>query len=243
MLTIEQLVTSYGGIQALRGVSLTVPEGAMVALIGPNGAGKTTMLNTLSGIVRPRSGRVLFQEQDLVGLAPHRIARAGLLQVPEGRQVLASMSVEENLELGRLASRTTEAADLGRVYELFPVLRERRRQDSGSLSGGQQQMLAIGRALMANPKLLLLDEPSLGLAPLIVSQVFDALVQLNRGGLTILLVEQNARRALEMTQYAYVLEQGRIVREGASADLARDSQIASHYLGRAAVTLQAGDAR
>ena len=230
MLDIHDLVTAYDGIRALRGVGLTVPAGAMVALIGPNGAGKSTLLNSVSGVVKPASGRIRFDGADIAGLPAHTVARRGLLQVPEGRQILGPLSVEENLLLGRLAAGTRGTADLEEVYALFPILAERRRQEGGSLSGGQQQMLAIGRALMGRPRLLMLDEPSLGLSPLMASQVFAALETLRRSGLTILLVEQNARRALDATDHAYVLEQGRIVHQGPSGDLARDPAVASHYL-------------
>jgi branched-chain amino acid transport system ATP-binding protein len=234
MLEVRGLTTAYGGIVALRDVSLNVAEGQMVALIGPNGAGKTTLLNSISGILRARSGDAAFDGRSLAGVPAHEVARRGVLQVPEGRRILGPLSVEENLQLGRLALGTRgagETGDLERVYALFPILEEKREQPGESLSGGQQQMLAIGRALMGKPRVLLLDEPSLGLAPLVVQLVFDALVQLNREGLTILLVEQNARRALAASQYAYVLEQGRIVDEGVSERLASDPKIIAHYLG------------
>ncbi|AWJ93934.1 ABC transporter ATP-binding protein (plasmid) [Azospirillum baldaniorum] len=230
MLEIQDLVTAYDGIRALRGVTLTVPAGAMVALIGPNGAGKSTLLNSVSGVVTPASGRIRFDGAEIAGLPAHRVARRGLLQVPEGRQILGPLSVEENLRLGRLAAGTRGTADIDEVYALFPILAERRRQEGGSLSGGQQQMLAIGRALMGRPRLLMLDEPSLGLSPLMAAQVFAALETLRRSGLTILLVEQNARRALDATGHAYVLEQGRIVHQGPSGALARDPAVVRHYL-------------
>jgi branched-chain amino acid transport system ATP-binding protein len=235
MLEIKDVFTSYGGIQALRGVNLVVDKGAMVALVGSNGAGKTTLLNTISGSVPAHSGSILFQGQEIVGSADYHIARKGLIQVPEGRRILGSLSVEENLQLGALAAgdRMKSQRDaLAEVYAMFPVLAERRTSMGGVLSGGQQQMLAIGRALMGRPHLLLLDEPSLGLAPIIVEQVFRALAQLNRSGLTILLVEQNARRALELTSYAYVLDHGAVVREGPSSEVAADPAIIDHYLGR-----------
>jgi branched-chain amino acid transport system ATP-binding protein len=239
MLTVANLAVAYDGIAALRGIDLEVQQGEMVALIGPNGAGKSTLLNALSGVVRPRSGSIGFAGQPLAGLRPHRISRMGLLQVPEGRQILADLTVEENLQLGTLAlGGRPPRHDLAAVRALFPILGERRRQLAGSLSGGQQQMLAIGRALMGAPDMLLLDEPSLGLAPLICAQVFAALATLNAEGLTILLVEQNATRALASTTRAYVLEQGRIVHEGASADLAADGRIAAHYLGTEQLKLQ-----
>jgi branched-chain amino acid transport system ATP-binding protein len=235
MLDVGNLSAAYGGIAALRGVSLRVPAGKMVGLIGPNGAGKTTLLNTISGLLRPQGGHITFAGQELTGWSAHRIARLGLLQVPEGRQVLGTLSVEENLILGRLALGGREAdpgdQDLRKVYDLFPILADRRGQQAGSLSGGEQQMLAIGRALMGRPRLLLLDEPSLGLAPRMVQLVFEALRRLNELGLTILLVEQNARRSLDMTHEAYVLEQGRLVQHGPSAALRDDPQIIAHYLG------------
>lgn len=235
MLEVSNVSAAYSGISALRDVSLALSEGEMVALIGPNGAGKSTLLNVISGVVSPTSGTVSFEGETITGRSPWRIAQRGLLQVPEGRQVLAQMSVLENLLAGAsaLAGRPT-AYDLDHVYSLFPILKERRRQLAGSLSGGQQQMLAIGRALMGSPRLLLLDEPSLGLAPVIISQVFEALSALKAEGLTILLVEQNARLALDATERAAVIEGGRIVHEGASQTLASDPDVIAHYLGQAA---------
>lgn len=235
MLTVNNLSAAYSGIKALRGASLTVHEGEFVALIGPNGAGKSTLLNCLSGVVRPTAGSIRFMSQELVGVAPWNVARKGLLQVPEGRQVLPNLSVRENLTLGATAlSGRASTYSLDRIHALFPILAERGEQRAGSLSGGQQQMLAIGRALMGAPRLLLLDEPSLGLAPVIVIQVFEALRMLNAQGLTILLVEQNARQALLATDRAYVIEQGRVVHEGPSAALAADPAIVAHYLGQGA---------
>ena len=237
MLTVAGLGASYSGIKALRHASLVVHEGEFVALIGPNGAGKSTLLNCLSGVVRPSGGSIGFLGQELVGVAPWLIARKGLIQVPEGRQVLPNLTVRENLELGASALLgRTPTFPLQRIHELFPILAERREQRAGSLSGGQQQMLAIGRALMGAPRLLLLDEPSLGLAPVIVIQVFEALRALNDQGLTILLVEQNARQALLATDRAYVIEQGQVVHEGRSDDLAVDPAIVAHYLGQGAPT-------
>lgn len=231
MLELEDVHTAYSGIEALRGVSLSVPAGAMLALIGPNGAGKSTLLNTVSGIVKASRGRILFEGREITGLRADKVARAGLLQVPEGRQILGPLGVEENLMLGRLAaSGRVPAGTLDDVYQLFPILKERRRQQAGSLSGGQQQMLAIGRALMGRPRLLILDEPSLGLAPLVVRQVFAALKRLNSDGLTILVVEQNARLALEASTLAYVLERGRLVRHGSSRELRQDARVVEHYL-------------
>ncbi len=235
MLEVEGVGVRFGGVNALRGVSLSVPDGSMVALIGPNGAGKTTLLNAICGSARPHAGRVVFAGKDITGTAPHRVARLGLLHVPEGRQILGPLSVRENLELGRLAlgRRPDRGADqMRRVFSLFPILEARQKQEGGSLSGGEQQMLAIGRALMGRPQLLLLDEPSLGLSPLITSQVFAAMQRLNAEGLTILVVEQNARRALAVTDQAYVIEQGRIVQSGASAVLADDPDVIAHYLGQ-----------
>jgi branched-chain amino acid transport system ATP-binding protein len=232
MLQVTGLTAGYSGIKALRGAALSVSEGEFVALIGPNGAGKSTLLNCLSGVVRPTGGSIRFQDQELLGVAPWHIARRGLLQVPEGRQILPNLTVRENLTLGATAlSGRTPTYTLERISNLFPILAERREQRAGSLSGGQQQMLAIGRALMGAPKLLLLDEPSLGLAPVVVTQVFAALRALNSEGLTILLVEQNARQALLATDRAYVIERGCVVHEGLSADLAADPAIVSHYLG------------
>ena len=232
MLGVKNLTASYAGIKALRGVDLSVAEGEIVALIGPNGAGKSTLLNALSGLQREKSGAVNFCGQDISRLAPHAVARLGLLQTPEGRQVLGPMSVLENLRIGELArGGRASAYGLKQVFALFPILEERQHQLSGNLSGGQQQMLAIGRALMGGPRMLLLDEPSLGLAPLITDQVFAALKSLNSEGLTILLVEQNAKRALAATSRGYVIEQGRIVHEGLSGALARDPAVIAHYLG------------
>jgi branched-chain amino acid transport system ATP-binding protein len=234
VLTLDSVTSAYGRMVAMRDVKLTVESGRIVALIGPNGAGKTTLLNTVSGVVRPKGGRVVFQGRVITGDAVYRIARLGLVQVPEGRQVLGPLSVRENLELGRLAAAKragTLQADLRAVYRLFPRLEERATQMAGSLSGGEQQMLAIGRALMGRPAMLLLDEPSLGLAPVVVGQVFAALERLNEDGMTILLVEQNAKRALELGSYAYVMERGQIVHQGPSVALRRDPQIVAHYLG------------
>lgn len=232
MLEVKDLAAAYSGIEALRGVSLHIESGEMVALIGANGAGKSTLLNCLSGTVRARRGSVHFEGQDITGMKPHRVARQGLLQVPEGRQILVELTVEENLLLGELARGSrTSSYGLKDVYQLFPILEDRRTQKGGTLSGGQQQMLAIGRALMGGPRLLLLDEPSLGLSPIITDQVFEALRRLNGSGLTILLVEQNAHRALQATQRAYLLEHGELAFQGRSADLINDEKVIAHYLG------------
>ncbi len=238
MLKFHDLSVSYNGIQALRQVSLDVAKGQMFALIGSNGAGKSTLLNAASGIVPATHGQVILEGVSIEGWPAHQRARAGLIQVPEGRRVIAPLSVAENLELGKQAAgeRGSGQRELDHVFDLFPVLAQRRKQLSGTLSGGQQQMLAIGRALMGRPKVLLLDEPSLGLAPVVVQEVFKALARLNSAGLTVLLVEQNARLALQTADVAAVLEQGRMVRRGAAAELAEDPAIADHYLGRGAAS-------
>ena len=234
MLEISGLHAGYNGNEVLHGVSITVAQGDMVAIIGPNGAGKSTLLNCISGLIGTTGGTIKLDGHDITGEAAFRISRSGLLQVPEGRQILGELSVLENLQLGVTAlHRRTPTHDLRRVYSLFPILEERSQQRAGSLSGGQQQMLAIGRALMGGPRLLLLDEPSLGLSPLLAKVVLSALRELNREGLTILLVEQNARAALRATKHAFVLEQGRIVHQGASEALAQDPDVIAHYLGQA----------
>lgn len=231
MLDIASVSTHYGRIQAVQQVSLHVGAGELVALIGPNGAGKSTLLNTVSGLLRPTQGHITFKGHAITGWRAERIARLGLLQVPEGRQVLGPLTVEENLLLGRNAIGGRDAATaLDEVYARFPILRERAGQKAGTLSGGQQQQLAIGRALMGRPELLILDEPSLGLAPIIVRQVFEILQTLRGTGLTILLVEQNARLALEASDRAYVMELGRIALEGDSSQLLHDPRIIEHYL-------------
>jgi branched-chain amino acid transport system ATP-binding protein len=232
MLDIRNLDVHYRGIQALRGVDLTVKKGEIFALIGPNGAGKSSLVNALSGIV-PSSGEILFEGEPLGRRAAHLRSRAGIIQVPEGRRVIAPLSVAENLELGRQAAgvRGSDAADLDRVHALFPVLKDRREQLSGSLSGGQQQMLAIGRGLVSSPKLLLLDEPSMGLAPQVVEKIFDIIVDINRAGVSILLVEQNAEMALEIAHRAYVLESGRIRLSGSGKSLLDNPEVKAAYLG------------
>lgn len=232
MLEIRDLHVRYSGIHALRGVSLSVAKGEVVTLIGPNGAGKSTLVNTVSGVVGKAAGSVTLDGRDLGTTKPWHVAAQGILQVPEGRQVFAQLSVEENLLLGltALQGRQPETS-LADVHALFPILQERAQQLAGSLSGGQQQMLAIGRALMGSPKLLLLDEPSLGLAPVIIAQVFAALRQLKDRGMTILLIEQNAHLALSLADRAYILDQGRIVLSGTSADLLADDSVSAHYLG------------
>jgi branched-chain amino acid transport system ATP-binding protein len=238
MLQVENIYAGYGTSQVLAGTSLQVRPGLLVALIGPNGAGKTTTLRAISGIIRPTSGRVAIDGQEVQGMAAARIARLGVAHAPEGRRVFGPLSVEDNLLLGAYGRlplffgfRGKAAPDLERVYGLFPRLKERRRQSAGTLSGGEQQMLAIGRALMANPKVMLLDEPSMGLAPVIVDEVFAIIRQLKAEGITLLLVEQSARRALEVADYAYVMERGGIVVEGSPADLQKNERVLAAYLG------------
>jgi branched-chain amino acid transport system ATP-binding protein len=233
LLEVENLHASYGAIRALRGLSFNVEAGTVVSLIGANGAGKSTTLNTLSGLMKPLAGRVTFDGQDITGWRANRVTGAGLIQVPEGRQIIANMSVMENLQMGGYLrrDRAAQQTEINRIFERFPRLGERREQKAGSLSGGEQQMLAIGRALMARPKLLMLDEPSMGLAPLLVNEVFDLIAEIKTSGTPILLVEQNARKALQVADYAYVLERGTIAREGIAADLQRDESVIEAYLG------------
>jgi branched-chain amino acid transport system ATP-binding protein len=233
MLEITSVAADYGDVRALLDVSLRVDSGEIVALIGPNGAGKTSLMHTIVGLVRPSQGSVVFEGRPLHTLEPHAIVERGVILVPEGRRIFASMRVHENLDMGAYSSRARRerARTLERVYEIFPILSERRNQLAGTLSGGQQQMLAVGRALMGLPRLLLLDEPSLGLAPLIVRDIFGVLRQINAGGVTVLLVEQNARMALQLANRAYVLEQGRVVGEGTGRDLLADVGVQRAYLG------------
>ncbi|NHC05236.1 ABC transporter ATP-binding protein [Azonexus fungiphilus] len=231
MLTLDRIAATYDRIQAVRHASIQVEQGELIALIGPNGAGKSTLLNTISGLLKPVAGHVRFFDQDITNWRADQIARAGLLQVPEGRRVLGPLTVEENLLLGCQALNGRKPTHhLEDVYAIFPILQERHRQKADTLSGGQQQMLAIGRALMGAPRLLMLDEPSLGLAPIIVNQVFDALQTLRRCGLTILLVEQNAQLALTASDRAYVMEHGHIALEGSSEALLHDPRVIEHYL-------------
>jgi branched-chain amino acid transport system ATP-binding protein len=233
MLDVVDLTVAYGPMEAVRNVSFQVQEGMIVTLIGPNGAGKTTILNTVSGVVPVRSGKILLDGRDITGMSAHRRVSAGVIQVPEGRQVLAGMTVRENLELGGYRRPYREAQkDVARMEERFPILGERRNMAAGSLSGGEQQMLAIARGLMARPRLLLLDEPSLGLAPKMVRTVFDIIRQVHDEGLTILLVEQNAHLALTTSTHAYVIESGKIVLDGPSETLRSDPSIISAYLGQ-----------
>lgn len=232
MLSVNQIDVYYGAIHALKGVSLNVNEGEIVTLIGANGAGKSTLLKTLSGLLKPKSGDIQFLGKPIAGIPAQSIVKEGLVHCPEGRRVFANMSVEENLELGAYLRKDKEIKkDMQSVFERFPRLLERRKQMSGTLSGGEQQMLAIGRALMTKPKLLLLDEPSMGLAPLLVQEIFNIITEINRAGTTVLLVEQNANQALKIAHRAYVLETGKIVLEGNAAELANSEEIRSAYLG------------
>jgi branched-chain amino acid transport system ATP-binding protein len=232
-LTVENLTVCYGRTTAVNGIDLAVPEGKVVCLIGANGAGKTTTMRALSGLVRPRGGKIRFGEQEITGRKPHGIAALGLLQVPEGRQVFADLTVADNLAIGAYLVR--DRAEIARrreqVLARFPRLAERINQLAGSLSGGEQQMLALGRALMGGPRLLLLDEPSMGLAPLFIEEIFAVIAELRQAGITILLVEQNASAALDVSDYAYVLETGRIVLHGPAAEVANNDSVIAAYLG------------
>lgn len=233
MLELQNVEVFYGGIRALKGVSLTVNAGELVTLIGANGAGKSTTLKSISGLLRPKQGAILYQQQPLTALAPNRIVGLGIAHCPEGRRIFGGLTVEENLRLGAVqrTDQAAVAADYERMYTLFPRLKDRRRQLGGTLSGGEQQMLAISRALMSRPRLLLLDEPSLGLAPLLVETIFATIRQLKAEGTTILLVEQNARQALAVADRAYVMETGRITLAGPAAALAQNPEVERTYLG------------
>jgi branched-chain amino acid transport system ATP-binding protein len=234
LLELEDVHVHYGKVEALKGISLAIDEGEIVTIIGGNGAGKSTTLKTISGLRPVTSGTIRFRGQDIVGAPPHEIVRMGICHVPEGRGIFPDMTVMENLEMGayaRKGDRDGQAHDLERVFDLFPRLLERRTQHGGTLSGGEQQMLAIGRALMAAPKLLLLDEPSMGLAPRLVAQIFDIVVEINRQGTPVLLVEQNAAQALRRADRAYVLETGRVVRRAGATALLGDDSVRAAYLG------------
>jgi branched-chain amino acid transport system ATP-binding protein len=232
LLEVADLWVSYGMIAALRGISFRVEQGQVVTLIGANGAGKSTTLNAISGLLKPHSGSVTFRDQVITGQRADRIAAMGLVQVPEGRQVIATMSVAENLTAGAHLRRDGQAEDeLAAIYARFPRLNERRSQKAGLLSGGEQQMLAVGRALMMQPDLLMLDEPSMGLAPLLVKDVFRIIAEIKARGISILLVEQNARQALAIADYAYVLERGQVVAHGKASELRNDVAVVSAYLG------------
>lgn len=233
MLEVQELNVAYGDAQALWDVELNVTDGEIVTIVGPNGAGKTTLVNTLSGIIPAQSGRVIFDGIDLTQIAAHKICSQGIAIVPEGRRIFTDMSVRHNLDLGAYIpeARPHQMEMLSLVYDLFPILEERENQIAGTLSGGQQQMLAIGRALMARPRLLLLDEPSLGLAPVLVDQIFDALLDINRNGVAVLMVEQNVVKALQVANRGYIIEEGRIVQGGSALELLNDTRIKQAYLG------------
>jgi len=233
MLEVKDMVVSYGAIKALRGISFRVEEGEIISLIGSNGAGKTTTLHSLSNIIKKTSGSISFNGVDITNLGADKIVKMGLIQVPEGRRVFANMSVKENLEMGAYLRNDKEQIkkDLEWCYELFPRLKERLNQISGTLSGGEQQMLAMARALMSKPKLLLLDEPSMGLAPILVDEIFEIIQKISSSGTTILLVEQNAYKALSIANRAYILETGEITKDGNAQDLITDKSVISAYLG------------
>ncbi len=232
LLKIEDLKVNYGGIEAVKGISLSVEEGQIVTLIGANGAGKSTTLRTISGLVKPRSGTITFAGEDITGLDPTSIVKKGITMAPEGRRIFPDMTVKENLRMGAYLRKDDLSADYALVYDLFPRLKEREWQLGGTLSGGEQQMLAVGRALMAKPRLMMMDEPSLGLAPLVVKGIFDIIREINRQGVTILLIEQNANMALQAAHTAYVLETGRITMTGTGAELLADEKIKEAYLGK-----------
>ncbi|MBT2696917.1 ABC transporter ATP-binding protein [Bacillus sp. ISL-40] len=233
MLKVNDINVYYGNIHALKGVSLEINQGEIVTLIGANGAGKSTLLQTISGLLKPKNGEVLFEDEHVEGKVPQLIVKRGISQVPEGRRVFSNMSVEENLELGAYLRKDKKGIqeDFEKIYQLFPRLLERRKQLSGTLSGGEQQMLAMGRALMARPRLLLLDEPSMGLAPILVKTIFKIIEEINKTGTTILLVEQNANMALSIADRAYVIETGKIVASGTAEELNQSDQIRNAYLG------------
>jgi branched-chain amino acid transport system ATP-binding protein len=234
MLAVDNLHVHYGAIHALKGVSVKVPQGSIVTLIGANGAGKSTTLRAISGILRPSNGSVRFLDKDLVGQPAHTLVQKGMSHCPEGRRVFPRLTVHENLELGAFIRKDKDGVrkDLDEVFELFPRLKERLKQAAGTLSGGEQQMLAIGRSFMSRPKLLMLDEPSLGIAPILVQEIFRTIRKINQTqGMTILLVEQNANQALKLADYAYVLETGKVVLEGKASELAEDARVKAAYLG------------
>ncbi len=240
MLEIKNLSVSYGAIEALRDVSLSVGQGSIVAILGANGAGKSTLLKTISGLVKPKSGQILLEgKTDITGMIPYKIASQGVIQSPEGRLILQGLTTEENLRVGAYAVKGSQGISSGQkirqnfdaVYSLFPILRERRQQQANTLSGGEQQMLAIGRALMAGPRVLLLDEPSLGLAPLIIRDIFRIIDHLRQAGNTILIVEQNAFQTLKIADYAYVLELGRVSMQGHASELLHNENLVEAYLG------------
>jgi len=237
LLEIKDLRVSYGKIEAIKGISLDVKQGEIVTLVGANGAGKTTLLKTISGLLKPSAGVIIFEGKDIQTIAPHNRVLEGLCQAPEGRGIFPGMTVLENLEMGKFSRREWKnelKEDLDRIYHLFPRLKERQNQTGGTLSGGEQQMLSIGRALMSRPKLLLLDEPSMGLAPMFIKQIFNIIREIQTQGVSILLVEQNAAQALSCANRAYIMETGNIVKEGAGKDLLNDEAIKKAYLGTGA---------
>lgn len=232
MLKIEDLRVNYGGIEAVKGISFDVEEGSIVTLIGANGAGKSTTLRTIAGLVAPRSGKITFQDKDITGLSPDKIVAQGITLVPEGRRVFSDLTVLENLKVGAYLRRDDLTDDINWVYDLFPRLKERSWQAAGTLSGGEQQMLAVGRALMSRPKLMMMDEPSLGLAPIVVKGIFDIIKEINKQGVTILLIEQNANMALHTANMGHVLETGSITLSGPGDDLLKNEAIKKAYLGK-----------
>ena len=231
MLKLESIHTFYGPIEAIRSIDLEIGKGEIVSLIGSNGAGKSTCLMTISGILKPSAGRILLNGADITGLPPHRIVSLGISQVPEGRRIFPKLTVLENLEMGNFLDRGDPKSAFETVYTLFPILNERKNQQGGTLSGGEQQMLAIARALMSSPEILLLDEPSLGLAPILVSKIFKTIREINSKGVTVLLVEQNAKAALKLSHRGYVIENGMITLQGASEDLLHNEKVRHAYLG------------
>ena len=231
MLKIDELKVSYGGIEAVKGITFEVPEGKIVTLIGANGAGKSTTLRAIAGLVKPAHGRIHLQGEDITGLSPDRIVSRGITLVPEGRHVFPDLTVLENLKIGAYLRKDNVSEDLEWVYELFPRLKERSWQAAGTLSGGEQQMLAVGRALMSRPKIIMMDEPSLGLAPIVVKGIFDIIREINRQGVTVLLIEQNANMALRIADVAYVLETGKLTLSGSGRELLNNDQVRKAYLG------------
>ena len=233
ILEIKNLVVSYGGIEAVKGIDLTVEEGKIVTLVGSNGAGKSTTLKSIAGLVKPKSGDILFNGQSLLGKSTDQIVSTGVTLVPEGRRVFPNLTVEENLRIGAYLRKDSIKEDMEKVYELFPRLKEREWQLAGTLSGGEQPMLAVGRALMAKPKLVMMDEPSLGLAPLVVKGIFDIIKEINRQGITVLLIEQNANMALKTADWAYVMQTGTILMQGEGKELLENEEVKAAYLGKA----------
>ena len=231
MLKVDDIHVYYGAIHAIKGISFHVEPGEIVALIGANGAGKSTILKTVSGLMHPRTGSIQFMDENIAHMEAHKLVRKGLAHVPEGRRIFLQMTVQENLEMGAFTQKSVSQEDLDRVFNYFPRLQERRKQIAGTLSGGEQQMLAMSRALMSHPKLMMLDEPSMGLAPILVDQIFDIIKELHAAGTTILLVEQNARKALEIADRAYVLETGTVTLSGSGRELASSDAVKKAYLG------------